>query len=199
MAKTALAMAMGLMLGAGGCASSGTAYNPAPRLDDDTRVVACKLPPQIRRLGQHATYMAAGRIVRTVATDCRVRGGQISELASASGASAPVAADGSLAVMVGGDAATPACPVSGTISGLRSGSTLNVRSGPGTQHRQLDALRNGRRVHVCDGTADEQWLGVVYPTGTGTDCGVGTPMAEGRAYGGPCRVGWVNAGWVSRD
>lgn len=197
MAKTALAMAMGLVLGAGGCASGSGTYNPPPRLDDDTRIVSCKLPPQIRRLGQHATYMAAGRIVRTNAADCRVRGGQISELAA--GASAPVAADGSMAVMVGGDAAAPACPVSGTIRGLRSGSTLNVRNGPGTQHPRLDALRNGSRVHVCDGTADEQWLGVVYPTGPGQDCGVGTPMSEGRAYGGPCRVGWVNAGWVVRD
>ena len=36
MAKTrsALLVAMGLVLGAGGCASSGTAYNPPPRLDE---------------------------------------------------------------------------------------------------------------------------------------------------------------------
>ena len=199
MAKTALIMAMGLVLGAGGCAGTGTTYNPPPRLDDDTRIVSCRLPPQIRRLGQHATYMAAGRIVRTNAADCRVRGGQISELASAPGASGPVGADGAMPVIVGGDSAAPACPVSGTISGLARGSTLNVRTGPGTQHARVDALRNGNRVHVCDGTADEQWLGVVYPTGSGQDCGVGSPMAEGRAYGGPCRVGWVNAGWVTRD
>lgn len=196
MAKSSMGLALAVVLGTGGCASGAQTYNPEPRLDDDTRVVACKLPPQIRRLGQHATYMAAGRIVRTNAADCRVRGGQISELATA--AAPVVAADGSMAVMVGGDAAVPACPVSGTISGLRSGSTLNVRNGPGTEHARLDALRNGNRVHVCDGTADEEWLGVVYPSGN-QDCGVGSPSAEGHPYSGPCRVGWVNAGWVTRD
>ena len=112
--------------GAGGCASN-TAYNPPPRLDDDTRTVSCKLPPQIRRLGQHATYLAAGRIVRTNAGDCRVRGGQITELASV--ASDPVvAADGTMAVMIGGDGGQSACPVSGQIARLKSGSTLNVRA-----------------------------------------------------------------------
>jgi hypothetical protein len=181
----------------GGCASQSGAYNPPPRLDDDTRVVSCKLPPQVRRLGQHATYLAAGRIVRTVAADCRVRGGQITELASAPATA--VAPDGSMPVIVGGDGTQSACPVAGTIGGLKSASTLNVRTGPGTEHARLDALRNGQRVFVCDGTADEQWLGVVYPASGTQDCGVGAPLAEGRAYAGPCRVGWVNAGWVIRD
>ena len=182
--------------GAGGCASN-TAYNPPPRLDDDTRTVSCKLPPQIRRLGQHATYLAAGRIVRTNAGDCRVRGGQITELASV--ASDPVvAADGTMAVMIGGDGGQSACPVSGQIARLKSGSTLNVRAGPGTQHPRLDAVRNGQTIYVCDGTADEQWLGVVYPAAAGEDCGVRTPLAEGRPYTGPCRAGWVNAGWVDQ-
>lgn len=190
-----LVLASGLW--SAGCATS-TAYNPPPRLDDDTRTVACTLPPQIRRLGQHATYLAAGRVVRTNAADCRVRGGRIAELAGADASSVGAAA-GTMPVIVGGDAAVPACPVSGTIAGLRGGSTLNVRAGPGTQHARLDALRNGDRVFVCDGTADEQWLGVVYPGTAGTDCGVGTPVAEGRAYAGPCAVGWVNAGWVQRD
>jgi hypothetical protein len=89
--------------------------------------------------------------------------------------------------------------VSGTVSGLRDGGTLNVRSGPGTDHARLDALRNGRRIHVCDGTPDEQWLGVVYPSANGQDCGVGAPRVEAGLYAGPCRVGWVNAGWVARD
>ena len=46
---------------AAGCAGSPTAYNPPPRVDDASRLVSCKLPPQIRRLGQHATYLAAAR------------------------------------------------------------------------------------------------------------------------------------------
>lgn len=183
---------------AAGCAGSPAAYNPPPRADDDTRRVACKLPPQIRRLGQHATYLAAGRIVRTVAADCRVRGGQISELAGAATGPA-AAADGTMAVIVGGDARQPACPVSGTISGLRAGGTLNVRTGPATGHARIDALANGRRVFVCDGTPDEQWLGVVYPARSGQDCAVGTARRDATPYSGPCRHGWVNAGWVTRD
>ena len=33
---------------AAGCAGSPTAYNPPPRVDDASRLVSCKLPPQIR-------------------------------------------------------------------------------------------------------------------------------------------------------
>lgn len=189
-----LALAGGLA----GCASGPAAFNPPPRSDDASRTVSCQLPPQIRRLGQHATYLAAGRVVRTTAADCRVRGGQLRELAVVS-TPAAVAADGTMAVIVGGDAASAACPVSGTVAGLGDGSTLNVRSGPGTSHARLDALRNGHRIHVCDGTPDEQWLGVVYPAATGQDCGVGAPRTEAGAYPGPCRFGWVNAGWIARD
>ena len=181
-----------------GCAGSPAAYNPPPRADDGTRAVSCKLPPQIRRLGQHATYLAAGRIVQTTAADCRVRGGQLSELAGS--AAAPAGGDdGGMRVLVGGDGRTAACPVAGTIGGLRDGSTLNVRRGPGTAHARLDALRNGQRVYVCDGTADEQWLGVVYPGSAGQDCAVSMPRDVAAAYTGPCRSGWVNAGWVTRD
>ena len=183
---------------AAGCAGSPTAYNPPPRVDDASRLVSCKLPPQIRRLGQHATYLAAGRIVQTVAADCRVRGGQISELAGAASALPPAEGDG-MRVLVGGDGRAAACPVAGTISGLRGGSTLNVRTGPGTTHERLDALRNGQRVYVCDGTPDEQWLGVVYPASAGQDCAVSAPRGVAAAYAGPCRSGWVNAGWVTRD
>ena len=192
------AVAVAVVLAAGCAGGPGTAYNPPPRPDDDTRQVSCKLPPQIRRLGQHATYLAAGRIVRTVAADCRVRGGRISELAGAATAPA-LAADGTMAVIVGGDTGQPACPVAGTIGGLRDGSTLNVRTGPATDHARVDALANGRRVFVCDGTPDEQWLGVVFPAGGGQDCGVGAARRDAAPYSGPCRSGWVNAGWVTRD
>ena len=89
--------------------------------------------------------------------------------------------------------------MAGTIHGLRGGSTLNVRTGPGTTHERLDALRNGQRVYVCDGTPDEQWLGVVYPGRAGQECAVSTPRDVAGAYTGPCRSGWVNAGWVTRD
>ena len=195
MSQTTAPLALAVLLA--GCASGGESYNPPPRSDDSARVVSCQLPPQIRRLGQQATYLAADRVVQTTAADCRVRGGQYRDMAAA-----PVAAaegDGPMAVIVGGDGATPACPVSGTIARLREGSTLNVRAGPGTEHPRLDALRNGRRIYVCDGTPDEAWLGIVYPTEAGMDCGVDRPSPGAAAYRGPCRAGWVNAGWVQTD
>ena len=54
-------------------------------------------------------------------------------------------------------------------------------------------------MYVCDGTPDEQWLGVVYPGRAGQECAVSTPRVVAGAYTGPCRSGWVNAGWVTRD
>jgi len=171
---------------------------PAQAADDGSAQVSCQLPPQIRRLGRQATYLAAGRIIQTTASDCRVRGGQAKPLPAASAAAtpAPAAAGGAMAVMVGGDAQQAACPVSGEIVGLQAASSLSVRAGPGTAHPRQDRLANGRRVFVCDGTADEKWLGVVYPTAAGQDCGVADPRAEAAPYAGPCRHGWVSAGWV---
>lgn len=193
--RSSVPIALAALLSA--CTSGGETYNPPPRSDDGVRVVSCQLPPQIRRLGQQATYLAAGRVVQTTAADCRVRGGQYRDMAVAP-AVAPEG-DGPMAVIVGGDASTPACPVSGTIARLREGSTLNVRAGPGTEHPRLDALRNGRRIYVCDGTPDEAWLGIVYATEAGMDCGVDRPSPGATAYRGPCRAGWVNAGWVQTD
>ena len=43
------------------------------------RVVDCLLPGQIRRLGQHATYVTARRPIRTTVEDCVVRGGEYVE------------------------------------------------------------------------------------------------------------------------
>lgn len=161
-----------------------------------SNAVACQLPPQIRRLGNNATYLAAGRIVTTTAADCRVRGGRAKALPAAQASAPKVGADGGMAVMVGGDRKTAACPVSGNIVGLKAGSSLTVRAGPGTGHARRDRLANGRRVFVCDGSADQAWLGIVYPTRDGQDCGVDQPIKKARPYAAPCAAGWVNAGWV---
>lgn len=178
----------------------GAAPTGSPAASDNagTQAVKCQLPPQIRRLGRQATYLAAGRIITTTAADCRVRGGQGRAVAAAS-APPPAADDGRMAVMVGGNAGVAACPVSGEIIGLKSGSTLSVRAGPGTQHARLDRLANGRRIFVCDGSSDEAWLGIVYPRSAGQDCGVDQPVADAQAYAGACAVGWVNAGWVKTE
>jgi hypothetical protein len=160
--------------------------------------VACQLPPQIRQLGRNATYLAAGRIVQTTAADCRVRGGKAKPLPATAAAPAPLpATDGkAMAIMVGGDRKTAACPVSGRIVGLKAGSTLSVRTGPGTGYARIDRLDNERAVFVCDGSSDQAWLGVVYPTSAGQDCGVSRPITDAAAYAGPCQQGWVSAGWV---
>jgi hypothetical protein len=41
-----------------------------------TDLVDCRLPGQIRKLGQNATYLAPGRPITTSASDCAIRGGK---------------------------------------------------------------------------------------------------------------------------
>ncbi|BCX88118.1 hypothetical protein MIN45_P0485 [Methylomarinovum tepidoasis] len=43
---------------------------------DKLYVVDCLLPAQVRQLGQHMTYLAARKAVRTTAIDCEIRGGE---------------------------------------------------------------------------------------------------------------------------
>ncbi len=44
--------------------------------DAGADLVDCRLPGQIRKLGQHATYLAPGRPITTSAGDCTIRGGK---------------------------------------------------------------------------------------------------------------------------
>lgn len=48
----------------------------AVRNAEDLMVVDCLLPGQIRKLGRQATYLSARRPVRTVQSDCEIRGGE---------------------------------------------------------------------------------------------------------------------------
>ena len=118
----------------------------------------CVLPPQLRRLGQNASYLAAGRTIRTNGGDCRVRGGQFHADPAAAGAMAATGAD-SVNIVIGGEANAPACAKRGAVA--TNGGTLTVRRGPGTSYAKLDALGNGRKVHFCDWSSDETWVGVV--------------------------------------
>ncbi len=61
-----------------GCASQPLDENAAIRPDqvDKLYVVDCLLPAQVRKLGQHFTYLAARRPIRTTAIDCEIRGGE---------------------------------------------------------------------------------------------------------------------------
>jgi hypothetical protein len=157
----------------------------------------CKLPPQLRRLGQNASYLAAGRIIRTSAADCKVRGGEFrggSGNAAASSAPADM-----VAITIGGDKKLPACQRKGAVAGLRAGGTLNVRKGPATSYAKIDTLGNDRVVHFCDWSSDETWVGVVYPDAGGGDCVVDKPQKEAGPYTGTCRSGWINAQYVRVD
>lgn len=179
-----------------GCASSGGSTASTPSSGEVVGGIgACTLPPQLRRLGQHASYLAAGRTIRTTAADCKVRGGQFRGGAG-SGAVASTSAD-EVTIVIGGDASTAACAKRGAVA--TQGGTLSVRRGPGTNYSRVDSLANGRAVHFCDWSADEAWVGVVYPGTAGGNCGVDLPQREPGPYTGKCRTGWISSQYVRVD
>ncbi len=47
-----------------------------PEQTDKLLVVDCLLPAQVRKLGEHFTYLAARQPIRTTAIDCEIRGGE---------------------------------------------------------------------------------------------------------------------------
>jgi hypothetical protein len=194
-ARHAVPLLLTLIAGAlAGCATSGDTA-PAVASVDPAAPGRCTLPPQLRRLGQHASYLAAGRTIRTNAADCRVRGGQFVADPAATGAMAATGAD-AVNIVIGGEADAPACAKRGAVA--TNGGNLTVRRGPGTSYAKLDSLANGRKVHFCDWSADETWVGVVYPTGR-MDCGVDTPRREPGPYTGACRTGWISSQYVRVD
>ena len=175
---------------------------PAPRpafaAASGDAVGKCELPPQLRRLGANSTYLAPGRRISTTYADCKVRGGKFEGGDFGTGPAGAPPAD-AVAITIGGDKKAPACARRGAIAGLSAKGTLTVRRGPGTQYAKTDALGNGRRVSFCDWSADETWVGVVYPAANGGDCGVDKPQKKAGPYTGTCRSGWINARWVRVD
>ncbi len=102
-----------------------------------------------------------------------------------------------------------ACGALGVVR--RSGpSGLALRAAPFANARQVDALPEGARVHICTRSIDQRWLGVVVipaptpPTeGEGNaaapvplDCGVRGPVDRKQPYAGPCRSGWAASAYV---
>lgn len=100
-------------------------------------------------------------------------------------------------VMIGsGGPDAAACSSIAEVRGLsrRGDNYLSVRAGPSVRARELARLGSGRRVHVCDSTADGQWTGIVYGRDRNQDCGVSEPISRPQPY----RAGWVcRSGWVS--
>jgi hypothetical protein len=71
---------------------------------------------------------------------------------------------------------------------------LSVRERPDDYAREKDRLPTKTLVWLCEG--DEEWQGIVYPTGEFQeleDCKVSVPIAAPEPYAGPCAFGWVAA------
>ena len=100
-------------------------------------------------------------------------------------------------VRVGGEADLDACGGLGEVSGLdpAGDAFLSVRAGPGRRYAERDRLGEGRRIWLCDERGP--WIGVVYGPSDATDCQVSSPVPDQRAYGGPCRSGWVHQRFVA--
>ena len=119
---------------------------------------------------------------------------------------APAEAKAPLArpVMVGGEPELDACPSVGAIIPLRKGGDgfVAVRAAPSRKARELDRLKSGRALLLCEDSADGQWVGVVYAEPWGgavvEDCRLSSPVG-GRpvAYDGPCLSGWVARRYVT--
>ena len=98
-------------------------------------------------------------------------------------------------LMVGGQEASEGCTGTATIS-IRSGTTLNLRAGPGLTHPVIARLSDGQRVSICQ--RRDGWVGVlVFRTGPGpSDCQVSDAGPKPTPYAGPCVSGWITAKYV---
>lgn len=160
-------------------------------------MVECRLPPQIRHLGENVTFLAAGQQVRTSIADCKIRGGRYSG-GHGPGAYAheeSVTVPG-VPITVGGDPKALPCPQSGAVRVVETKGALTVHTGPGTEYASVDRLGNGKIVAVCNRSHDGRWLGVVYSDRTGVACGLDKPIPEEGPYDGACLSGWVSNSFV---
>src|SRR5690606_33326574 len=88
---------LGGCVGSEGDPASGAARENQPA--DELMVVDCLLPPQVRQLGRHASFLSARRPIKTTASDCAIRGGEYTAFDRADYATAlktwlPVAQEG---------------------------------------------------------------------------------------------------------
>ena len=93
-----------------------------------------------------------------------------------------------------------ACASLGEVRGLAAEGDLrlSVLVSPSATAVEIDQLRNGAPVILCDSSRDGKWSGIVYPTNGQTlnDCGLSGPVAKSGPYRGPCRSGWVASTFV---
>ncbi len=115
----------------------------------------------------------------------------------------PLPADDPLAETAGKPAIRAAdCSAKGTVANLpKADDFLAVRTGPGTNYREVARLDSGVEMHLCTSAKDNRWVGVVYrPDGELPDadrCRLTTD--DSSRYEGPCRSGWVSARYVARE
>ena len=92
-----------------------------------------------------------------------------------------------------------ACGTYAVVSGLRKGGDgyLSVRIAPGSGSAEKDRIANGTALSVCEDA--DGWYSVIYrqPGDPAVDCGDTQPVAQMRAYDGPCRYGWVSSRYVT--
>jgi len=70
--------AFAALLNVSGCGSKKTESDDVSenKKADGLMIVDCLLPPQLRKIGQQATYLTARRPIKTTGTDCEIRGGE---------------------------------------------------------------------------------------------------------------------------
>lgn len=115
----------------------------------------------------------------------------------------PLTADDPLAEPAGEQAIRAAdCSATGTVANLPANDDfLAVRTGPGTNYREVARLGAGVEMHLCTPAKDNRWVGVIYrPDGELPDadrCRLTTD--DSPRYEGPCRSGWVSARYVAHE
>lgn len=122
-------------------------------------------------------------------------------LVSLSTAQAAAPASAAKSVVVGLDGPkVAACASQGEVRGLATEGDmrLSVLAGPAASALEIDQLRNGAPLILCDSSRDGKWSGIVYPAAGQAlaDCGLSSPVAKSSPYRGPCRSGWVTSTFV---
>jgi hypothetical protein len=101
-------------------------------------------------------------------------------------------------VTIRSDPNLDACLDTGEVRGLNphGQNYLSVRAAPGVRAREMDRLRSGQEVVICDDAGNGQWWGVVYTRNPHQDCRITRSVGQRRPYPGPCRSGWVSRRYI---
>lgn len=121
-------------------------------------------------------------------------------LAAASLVTAPLSAQpqysqGNRPVMLSAEGGLDPCSLA-KIGDMGPEEAVQVYPGDSTDLEAADNLIGGTSVWVCDSNEDRSMSGIVYAMDGATDCEVSSPVADDRAYLGPCSWGWVKAEWI---